>query len=117
VAQVAADKHGDIGPFQYAIALTVIALVIIVWLWGENYGDKHTPAPQPEQPANGSNGHSKVEPTSDQGEHSLKHTMIETFKVIRKDPKILLLGLSQATYEGAVYSFGKACKRMRLLHI
>jgi len=37
VAQVAADRLGDIGPFQVAIALTVLAGVLIL-PWAENYG-------------------------------------------------------------------------------
>ncbi|CAM9608883.1 unnamed protein product, partial [Ectocarpus sp. 8 AP-2014] len=37
VAQVAADKLGDIGPFQVAIALTLLALSLLM-LWEENYG-------------------------------------------------------------------------------
>ena len=37
LAQVAADVKGDIGPFQLAIALTVLALVLIL-RWPENYG-------------------------------------------------------------------------------
>ena len=37
LAQVAADARGDIGPFQLAIALTVLALVLVV-RWPENYG-------------------------------------------------------------------------------
>ena len=35
-AQVLADKFGNIGPFQAAIALTAIGMVIIAVLWGEN---------------------------------------------------------------------------------
>eukprot|EP00903_Cladosiphon_okamuranus_P018949 g17426.t1 len=37
VAQVAADKLGDIGPFQVAIALTLLALSMLM-LWEENFG-------------------------------------------------------------------------------
>jgi len=38
LAQLSADKLGDIGPFQLAIALTVLALVMIWATWSENYG-------------------------------------------------------------------------------
>ncbi|KAH8060934.1 sugar transporter [Aureococcus anophagefferens] len=37
LAQVAADYRGDIGPFQLAIALTVLALGFVL-RWPENYG-------------------------------------------------------------------------------
>lgn len=37
LAQLASDYAGDIGPFQLAIALTVISLFLILF-WRENYG-------------------------------------------------------------------------------
>eukprot|EP00953_Heterococcus_sp_UTEX-ZZ885_P014546 8228-Heterococcus_DN1.PRE.9 len=37
IAQVAADKLGEIGPFQVAIALTALTLVLLLF-WEENYG-------------------------------------------------------------------------------
>ena len=37
LAQVAADARGDIGPFQAAIALTVVVLALVL-RWPENYG-------------------------------------------------------------------------------
>ena len=39
LAQVAADYRGDIGPFQLAIALTVLALGFVL-RWPENYGER-----------------------------------------------------------------------------
>merc|ERR1712232_772827 len=38
VAQVLEDQLGHIGPFQGAIALTVLALVLVLY-WEENYGE------------------------------------------------------------------------------
>jgi hypothetical protein len=90
VAQLACDSRGDIGPFQYAIALTVLALVLIAFFWSENFGDK---------PTNTTERKSEL--------HALAHTMRASFQVIRDDPRVLLLGLSQAAFEGAVYSFGE----------
>jgi len=40
LGQVATDISGDIGPFQLAVALTVVALLLIL-MWEENYGDGH----------------------------------------------------------------------------
>ncbi|CAM9632541.1 unnamed protein product [Pylaiella littoralis] len=37
IAQVASDKLGDIGPFQAAIALTLLAMALLM-MWDENYG-------------------------------------------------------------------------------
>ena len=39
VAQVLEDYLGHIGPFQGAIALTVLALVLVLQ-WNENYGEE-----------------------------------------------------------------------------
>ncbi|CAD7933645.1 unnamed protein product [Amoebophrya sp. A120] len=36
LAQIAADKRGDLGPFQLAIALTVVCLLLILFLWEED---------------------------------------------------------------------------------
>jgi hypothetical protein len=38
LAQIAADARGEIGPFQLAIVLTVVAN-ILVYFWEENYGE------------------------------------------------------------------------------
>jgi predicted MFS family arabinose efflux permease len=39
LAQFAADARGEIGPFQLAIALTVLANILVCF-WEENYGEK-----------------------------------------------------------------------------
>lgn len=41
---------GDIGPFQLAIALTVLCLVLILMWWGENYGGADHVQQAPGQP-------------------------------------------------------------------
>ena len=40
VAQVLEDNFGQIGPFQGAIALTALSLILILQ-WDENYGEEH----------------------------------------------------------------------------
>ncbi|CAD7974227.1 unnamed protein product [Amoebophrya sp. A25] len=40
LAQVAADRHGDLGPFQVAIGLTCFVLVLILLLWEEGEGGR-----------------------------------------------------------------------------
>jgi len=77
VAQVAADTMGDIGPFRVAIALTVVALVFVL-AWSENYGKQDT-----------------VEDTA----FSL------AWSDIRRKPTVWLLGVVQAFYEGAMFTF------------
>ncbi len=82
-AQIAADISGDIGPFQLAIALTVVTLVFIVF-WKENYGSEHDNV------------------------GSIWHSIMSSTKMIQSHRGILFLGLSQAFFEGAIFSFGKS---------
>jgi len=83
VAQVLEDKLGNIGPFQGAVALTVLALIFILD-WEENYGE------------------------SKDGEHcssSLYNQTKEGWKVTCTDSRIWRIGLTQALSEGAMYTF------------
>ncbi|CAD7934861.1 unnamed protein product [Amoebophrya sp. A25] len=79
IAQIAADISGDIGPFQLAIALTVVTLGM-VYFWPENTGDAN-------EITDIATGFKKA------------------MSLIRKSPAMLCLGLSQAFFEGAVYTF------------
>jgi MFS family permease len=83
LAQMVADAFGDIGPFQLAIALTIIALVL-VFSWEENYGgDKN-----------------------EEGKSSGSGNIFrDSLACIRNDHKVLLLGLIQSFFEGAMYTF------------
>ena len=99
LAQVSADLFGDIGPFQLAIALTCVALVLIVAWWTENYG---------EDGEGGGEGAEATDATpsgQDGGVSALLRSMLASMTVIWRSPAILYLGLSQAFFEGAVYSF------------
>lgn len=95
LSQMAADRLGDIGPFQLAIALTVLTLVIVSF-WHENYGSAA------EETDNSSNKDSEKE---------VPKTFFESLLIAMNDPHILLVGLSQAFFEGAVYTFGKIVLR------
>lgn len=86
LAQVSADIQGDIGPFQVAILLTIMCLVLVLF-WGENYG-----------------GDSK-DGNSDDSANSMVTSIRKSIQVMQSNPKILFLGLSQAFFEGAVYTF------------
>jgi len=83
VAQVIADHFGEIGPFQAAIALTVLALFFVV-LWEENYG-----------------GDAKKE--SDGKSKSAKGP--SAMELIKTDRKVLYTGLVNSLFEGSMYSF------------
>jgi len=83
VAQVLEDKLGHIGPFQGAVVLTVLALMLILE-WEENYGE------------------------SKDGEHfssSLYKQTKEGWKATFTDSRIWRIGLTQALSEGAMYTF------------
>lgn len=86
LAQIAADISGDIGPFQLAILLTALSLFLILF-WRENYG--------------GDNSESSYEATSTGA------SILRSWRVIIRHPRILFLGLSQAFFEGAIYTFGR----------
>jgi MFS family permease len=82
VAQVLEDYLGHIGPFQGAIALTTLALVLILQ-WNENYGEEK------------------------EGEHaqsSLYHQFTEGWKVTMSDSNVWRIGMTQALSEGAMYT-------------
>lgn len=83
VAQVLEDRLGHIGPFQGAVALTALALALIL-RWPENYGEVH------------------------QGDHSkssLYHQFTEGWKVTLTDSHVWRIGMTQALSEGAMYTF------------
>lgn len=79
-AQVLEDAFGHIGPFQGAIALTALALVLIL-RWEENYGE------------------------GDEEDVSLYRQFIHGWKIVAGDSKILRIGLIQALSEGGMYTF------------
>ena len=82
VAQVLEDYLGHIGPFQGAIALTVLALLMIL-PWNENYGEEK------------------------QGEHStssLYHQFTQGWKCTMSDSNVWRIGMTQALSEGAMYT-------------
>lgn len=81
------DRYGDIGPFQLAIALTVVTLVIVLF-WHENYGSAESSADEKKN--------DKEEPKS----------FFESLMIAINTPQILLVGLSQACFEGTIFTFG-----------
>jgi len=83
LAQVLEDAFGHIGPFQGAIALTALALVMVLQ-WEENYGEA-------KEGANKSS--------------SLYKQFINGWKLVATDSKVLRIGLIQAFSEGGMYTF------------
>jgi len=83
LAQVLEDNFGHIGPFQGAIALTVLALVLVL-RWEENYGEEK------------SGNHNKS---------SLYTQFIDGWTTTIKDSRVWRIGFTQALSEGAMYTF------------
>jgi len=84
MAQVSADVSGDIGPFQLAIFLTIVVM-ILVFFWPENTGTEAD--------------------AEDSGLDNIKKSIVVSTKAIYRNPGMLCLGLSQAFFEGGMYSF------------
>jgi hypothetical protein len=104
------DVSGDIGPFQLAIILTVVTLALII-PWNENYGHDENESERTMTPSQ--------RKEKNKEENSFFHSIKDSLKVIYRHPQILLLGLSQAFFEGAVYTFGKSlfsCFLLTYLH-
>lgn len=81
VSQILEDSFGQIGPFQGAIALTVLALLMIL-SWEENYGE-----------------------STNSAESSLFSQFALGWKTTVSHPQIWKIGLVQALSEGAMYTF------------
>jgi len=87
LAQRACDVAGDIGPFQLAIVLTVVVLGLVM-MWPENFGT------------------SSAEKSGEQvGVSGVVKETMGVLDLCRAQTNIWCLGISQAFFEGAVYSF------------
>lgn len=78
VAQFFADRFGFVAPFDVSLTVLMIMIVIIVFTWTENYGDKNT---------------------------NIGHSFTQALHSIKTDPKILCLGMIQSLFEGSMYIF------------
>lgn len=85
VAQVLEDNLGQIGPFQGAVALTALALVLILG-WEENYGERTSTA-------------------DSEKASSIMENFIHGWQTTISDSRIWRIGLTQALSEGAMYTF------------
>ena len=85
VAQLLEDQLGHIGPFQGAVALTVLALLLVL-PWEENFGE-----------------HESGDTSS------LYEKFAEGWKTTLSNRDIWKIGLTQALSEGAIYTL---CSRL-----
>lgn len=79
-AQILEDCFGHIGPFRGAIALTALAMALVMQ-WDENYGEEEG-----------------------QESSTLYQQFTDGWKLVGKDSKILRIGLIQALSEGGMYT-------------
>jgi MFS family permease len=84
VAQVLEDSFGHIGPFQGAIALTVLALILVMG-WEENYGEEE-----------------KKE--GDTSVSTVYTQFIDGWTTTVSDSRIWRIGMTHALSEGAMYT-------------
>jgi len=78
VATFAASHFGRVAPFDVAMVLICFGMLLLSRAWPENYGDRDI---------------------------SVVQTLENSYESIRGDPVIMLLGLSQALFEAAMYVF------------
>jgi len=76
----AATQRGPTGPFELSILFLAIGGLLIVLLWGENVAES----------TNGGD---------------TKPSIHDAIQVIRKDPKIMLVGAAQSLFEASMYIF------------
>ena len=88
-AQLAADRLGDIGPFQAAMALTALAGVLML-TWEENYGSA-APAAKA--------GKKAAQRRSD------ADGLLGAWRVVRQSEELMLVGLCYSLFEGAMDVF------------
>jgi MFS family permease len=85
LAHVLAERLGPVGPFQGAVACTVLALVVVMCVWTENYGTALSGV-----------GHNS------KGLHTYMKEAVMTF---RSDSRILRVGIIQGLTVGSLQTF------------
>merc|ERR1711957_218791 len=92
LASVAASKRGPTGPFELSIGFLAIGGLLASFLWKENKAE----------PFSSSNNSEK---SDDENNKNTTPTIRDAIGVVKSDPKIMLLGLSQSLFEAAMYIF------------
>ena len=106
---------GPIGPFQAAIALTSVALVLVS-SWDENYGEVEPAEAAPRQRrgrkssgggggGSGEGGVAAVVGVLTGGVSSMMASMSAAAAAMARDPRLWMLGLVQAFFEGSMFGW------------
>ncbi|THH00929.1 hypothetical protein EW026_g1674 [Hermanssonia centrifuga] len=85
--QLVGLSHSFASPFVASGALLLLAFTVIKGLWAENYGSTDATADDTKA-----------------GFFQLKR-LGEAFDIVRKDPYLLVIGLTQTCFEGSMYLF------------
>lgn len=78
IASFVADLYGFVAPFMVALGFLVVATLIVASTWCENYGDASI---------------------------NVSQTFTNAVTILRNDPKVPILGLTQSLFEGSMYVF------------
>uniref|UniRef100_A0A7S2JQG3 Molybdate-anion transporter n=1 Tax=Cyanoptyche gloeocystis TaxID=77922 RepID=A0A7S2JQG3_9EUKA len=78
VASFVAEKFGYVAPFDVAVALLILVVIVVSATWSENYGDQR---------------------------HQMSTSFATAWRYLINDPKIWMLGAIQSLFEGAMYIF------------
>ena len=92
LANAANDASGPTGPFMLSAAFSVVAGLLVLFLWTENYGEK---------PAESKSKKDK----SPAVRHSTMSKVKTALRLIWADSKIQKIVVSQTAFEGAMYMF------------
>jgi MFS family permease len=78
IASFVAEIYGFVAPFMVALCFLILATVIVASTWSENYGDSTI---------------------------NVSQTFSNAVTILRNDPKVPILGLTQSLFEGSMYVF------------
>ena len=107
LAHVLAERFGPVGPFQGAVTCTGIALVVIFFLWNENYGGGRTtssPSSTSVAPTDDEKEESSTE-EEDESQKSMFGYGKEAYNAFRNDSRVLRVGIIQGLTVGSLQIF------------
>lgn len=90
MAGVAASSRGPTGPFELSVGFLVIGAILASFMWKENIAG-----------GGGGNSDNGLKPNVSDA----KPTIRDAIKVVKSDPKIMLVGAIQSLFEAAMYIF------------
>mmetsp|Transcript_9603 Transcript_9603/g.21649 ORF Transcript_9603/g.21649 Transcript_9603/m.21649 type:complete len:628 (-) Transcript_9603:277-2160(-) len=91
MASVAASKRGPTGPFELSVGFLILGGILASFMWKENVA--------------GSTSSGDNESKSEEKDATSNPTIRDAIKVVKSDPKIMLVGSIQALFESAMYIF------------